>query len=225
MRVIVLSFALATLCLSAAAQTGSTPQEASAAQLIADFDAKLAHGEDTAAAIGEMYGRDQYLRAVIIEEMKRPMSEETRHALLAGAQHAFDRIDGDSTRRLEAILDHMSWEELSALGRQIPDEAFTLISHSSDSAFKRRMVAVFEPLARAGRARGDYVALLADDLAQDDGRPQIYGTNWDCIDGVFQPKPTEDMAHIEQRRAEMHLSTFAEYSAQQRQLYGGCLTH
>jgi hypothetical protein len=221
MRIIVLAaMAMAASYLSAAAQTA--PRQLSARELIADFDAKLARGEDAAAAIGEMYGRDQYLRSVIIAEMHQPMSEATRHVLLTGVQHHFDRIDGDNTRRLKAILDHMSWEELSALTPQTANEAFTLISHSPDHEFQRRMVAIFEPLARAGSVPGDYVALLADDLAQGDGRPQVYGTNWDCINGVFQPMPTEDMAHIEQRRAEMHLSTFAEYSAQQRQLYGDC---
>ena len=84
------------------------------------------------------------------------------------------------------------------------------------------MLIVFEPLARAGRMPGDRVALLADDVALSQGRPQIYGTNFECREGQYVPKLTEDPDHLNDRRAALGMSTIEQYMIEQRQLYGEC---
>jgi len=207
----------------ARAQTTSAP--ATAAELIAAFDAKLARGEAIVAEIAAMHARDQFLRQLIIEGFQREMSAETRLAYIEGTRHHFDRIDGANSARLEAILDEISWPELTALSPRAADQAFSLISHSGDAAFKRRMIAVFEPLARAGAMPGERFAMLVDDIAQEEGRPQVYGTNFECHHGVFQPNPTEAPESLNERRAALGMNTSEEYGEAQRRLYSDCPTN
>ncbi|WP_395646419.1 DUF6624 domain-containing protein [Terricaulis sp.] len=209
---------LALACISGAAfAQPATPDELAAA-----FDQKLERGERIVGDIAAMYARDQFVRQLIMEGFRQEMTSETREAYIARTQRHFDRIDGENTRRLQGILRRVSWEELMAISPRAADQAFSIVSHSRDLAFKRSMLDVFEPLARAGRMPGDRVALLVDDVALEEGRGQVYGTNFECHHGAFMPKPIEDPEHLAERRAALGLSTMEQYTAEQVQLYGAC---
>lgn len=47
-----------------------------------------------------------------------------------------------------------------------------------------------------------------------ENQPQIYGTQWVQQDGKFLLYSIEDEEHLDQRRAEVGLSTIAEYKKQ-----------
>lgn len=216
--------ALATFIASPTwAQTATAP--VTAEQLISTFDQRLDRGEDIVAEIAAMDARGQLLRQLIIEGFHREMSEQTRQAFIDGTRRHFDRIDRANSGRLQRILRRISWSELTALSPRAADQAFSIISHSNDVAFKRRMIAVFEPLARAHEMPGDHFAILVDDVAQAEGRPQVYGTNFNCRDGLFQPNPTEAPDQLNARRAELGMNTIEEYATVQRQMYGACPTN
>lgn len=222
-------FAAAVVCLVGAASTGSRiaqgqppTGEKSAAALIDEFTAKVARGDAVVAEIGAIHARDQYIRALIIDSFKTIKTEATRKAFIEGTRHLFDRFDGENTKRLLTVLDTISWSELQTLSPQAADQALSIISHTNDDAFKKRMLAVFEPLAMSGQMDGQNYANLFDDLAIMEGRPQRYGTNFDCIDGKQQPKPTEDMAGLDERRAKLGMMPIAEYAAQITKMYGEC---
>jgi hypothetical protein len=193
-----------------------------AAELISNFDAKVARGEQIASEIGAMAGRDQLIRTLIIQGFHNEMSAETRRAYIDGTADTFERVDSENTARLREILQTMSWDELSSLSPRSANDAYTIISHSSDLDFQREMLALFEPLAFAGRMPGDRYANLFDDVAQMEGRLQRYATNFDCRDAEFQPNPYEDPEHVDERRAALHMETLAAYAARQREMYGNC---
>ena len=206
----------------AQAQTATAP--VTAEQLTSAFNERLAQGEDLVAEIAAMDARGQFLRQLIIEGFHHEMSEQTRQSFIDGTRRHFDRIDRANSERLQRILRRISWSELTALSPRAADQAFSIISHSNDVAFKRRMIAVFEPLARAREMPGERFAMLVDDVAQGEGRPQVYGTNFNCRDGVLQPNPTEAPDQLNARRAELGMNTIEEYAAVQRQMYGACPT-
>jgi hypothetical protein len=216
--------ALVLACLFALASTPALAQTAPATadELVADFDQRLARGEALVAEIGALHARDQFLRELIMAGFQRQMSGETRQAYIGRTRHHFDAMSAEGTARLSAILETISWEDLTALSPRAADQAFSLISHSNDLAFKRRMIAEFEPLARSGRMLGDQVAQLVDDVAVTEGRPQVYGTNFECRDGVYRPKPTEAPEQLNERRAALGMNTIEEYTVTIRQMYGEC---
>lgn len=217
MRLCIVAFALV---LSACGTTHAQPR--TAAGPIAAFDVDLARGESVVSEIGAMAGRDRLLREIIMRGFRTEMTGEERQAYIEGTRHHFDRIDGENTARLRVIIREIGWAELNALSPHAADQARTLISHSSDIAFKREMAATFEPLVRAGRMEGDYYAMLIDDIAAMENRPQVYATNFECHHGIYQPKRTENVETLDARRAEIGLPPIAEYTARMREMYGEC---
>lgn len=213
---------VATALTVSACATPPAADPSPADALVAEFDAKYARGEDIVSEIGAMHARDRLLREIIMQGLRTEMSGETRLAYINRTEHHFDRVSAENTRRLRAILRILSWQELTALSPNAAEQAFSLISHSNDIAFKREMASHFEQLARAGQMRGDRVAILVDDIALAEGRAQIYGTNLECHHGIYQPKPIEAVETLDARRAALGLNPIAEYVAESRQVYGEC---
>jgi hypothetical protein len=229
MRTFVLAAAMTAAVLAAGAQAQDqserprgAPAEITTEELVSTFNAKLARGEDIAGQIGAMAARDTFLREVMIDGFHRPMGASTRQAYIDATRDAFEARGKANSDALKAILDHISWTELAALSPQTARQAWLLISHSPDDDFKRRMIAIFEPLARNGSIPGSDYANLVDDVRMDEGRPQLYGTNYECRDGVYQPKPTEDMATLNARRAALGMETIEKSTEIMRQMYGEC---
>ena len=212
-----LAAALTVLSATAHAQT----PERSAAELTAEFESRFMRA-DVAAEIEAMQKRDRLLRDLIIEGFKSITSEPTRQAYIDGTRHLFDRVDTENTERLKAILETVSWQELEALSPEAASGAISIISHTSDMAFKRRMLEIFEPLVSAGKFDGHNYANLFDDVALAEGRLQRYGMNFDCIDGRHQPKPTEDMPGLNARRAAIGVMPIEAYAKSIEDMYGPC---
>ena len=218
MRGAVLAFAIA---LSACATAEPVPAGPASAQ-IAQFDARLHRGEALVAEIGAMYARDRLLRETIIAGLREANTAEARQAYIEGTQRHFDRIDGENTRRLREIFAEMSWRDLRDISPSAAEQTFSLISHSNDIAFKKEMAAQFEPLAREGVIPGDRYANLVDDIALEEGSPQVYGMNFACHHGVYQPRPVIDPANLNARRAAIGLNSIEEYTTEAVALYGEC---
>jgi hypothetical protein len=193
-----------------------------AARLVAEFEAKRARGEALVAEIGAMAARDQFIRDILIQGFQQPMTMQTRQAYIDETEHHFDRIDGQNTARLKEILKEISWTELRTLSPRAANAAYLIISHSSDVAFQREMLAIFEPLAVAGDMNGDQYANLYDDVALGENRLQRYGMNHDCVGGEHRPRAIEDPDHVDARRAAIGLQPLAAYTAQIAQMYGPC---
>jgi hypothetical protein len=200
------------------AETVSGPASAQ----IAQFDARLERGEALVAEIGAMHARDRLLREAIIAGFRGASSGEARVAYIEGTRHHFERVDGENTQRLREILSEITWRELHDISPNAAEQSFSLISHSNDLEFKRQMAAQFEPLAREGIIPGDRYANLVDDLALSEENPQVYGMNFECHHGAYQPRPVIDPANLNARRATIGLNSIEDYAAESRALYGQC---
>ena len=64
------------------------------------------------------------------------------------------------------------------------------------------------------------IAYLTDRVLLAEGKKQIYGTQFQMVDGKFQPKPLEDEANVDRRRAEAGQEPLAEYLRGAEALYG-----
>ncbi len=61
------------------------------------------------------------------------------------------------------------------------------------------------------------VAYLTDRVLVNEGKPQVYGTQFHEVNGHPEPRPIEDPDSVDVRRAGVGLGTLAEY----RELIGG----
>ena len=53
-----------------------------------------------------------------------------------------------------------------------------------------------------------------------EGKKQVYGTQYHSPNGKWEPRPLEDEANVDKRRAEVGLSPLAEYVKQLEAMYG-----
>ncbi|MFA4893732.1 DUF6624 domain-containing protein [Brevundimonas sp.] len=105
------------------------------------------------------------------------------------------------------------WFLKSVYGDRAAGAAFLIIQHS-DLENWRRFVPVLEPLVAAGEVDGQSYGLMYDRLAENEGRPQRYGTQVTCKAGkwVIDWENLEDPENADARRREMGFHwTLAEY--------------
>jgi hypothetical protein len=103
------------------------------------------------------------------------------------------------------------WPGRSLVGDSAAGAAWLILQHSPDTTFQREML----PLVERAAARGDVdradVALLTDRVRLRSGMRQLYGSQFDVVDGRLVANPTEDLPGLDARRASVGLPPIAEY--------------
>jgi hypothetical protein len=64
------------------------------------------------------------------------------------------------------------------------------------------------------------MAYLTDRVRLAEGKKQLYGTQFTFVGGKWKLRPLEDEANVDKRRAEVGLSTLAEYVEVIEKQYG-----
>jgi len=125
-------------------------------------------------------------------------------------------VDRHHARRMASIIARDGWPSVSCVGPLGADAAWVLVQHADhDPVFQRRCLALVEDAVRRGEASPRNLAYLTDRVLVAEGRPQMYGTQFQ---GGRQPLPIDDAAHVDDRRAAVGLSPLAAYVAQIRHL-------
>jgi hypothetical protein len=131
------------------------------------------------------------------------------------------RVDSGHTARLGEIVAAHGWPGPSLVGEKASNAAFLIVQHSPSEAFRKEMLDLMRAAAVVGEARLSDVALLTDRVLTGDGEPQLYGTQFHIVDGELVPYPIAEAETLEQRRAEMGLTTMADYVKALSKMYGG----
>jgi hypothetical protein len=121
--------------------------------------------------------------------------------------------DRENAAALVAMTPPEGWFYRSVWGEKASSAAFHIVQHS-DLALWRRFVPVLEPLVATGEVEGQSYAMMYDRLALNEGRPQRYGTQMTCRNGVWAIDTLEDPDNVEARRKAMDFPwTLEEYKA------------
>jgi hypothetical protein len=150
-------------------------------------------------------------------EPLKTMSPEQLAQLLHGmveldqAARKLEPIDLDVLRKVDAhnleimrpLLARFDWFTISKYGAKADDDAWLLVQHADKAPdFQKQVLARLEKHVEAHESRRNNYAYLFDRVAIADGRPQRYGTQGRCTGpGRWQPKPIEDAAKVDERRA------------------------
>ena len=153
------------------------------------------------AELREMFRVDQELRNKWIEE-----GDDQQLASRVG------EVDQQNTARMRQIVDAHGWPGKTLVGEDAAHAAWLLVQHAdADREFQKRCL---ELMAAAGpdEVRPSDLALLVDRVRVGEHQPQVYGSQfWTDQDGVFGPRPIEDEALVDERRASVGLGTLDEY--------------
>lgn len=128
--------------------------------------------------------------------------------------------DSAHTRRLIAILDSHGWPGRSRVGDAAANAAWLIVQHSPDHEFQKSILELLrQPEYRDEVDPGD-LALLTDRVRGHEGLPQIYGSQFDIVDGALVIPPIEDAANVDARRAAVGLPPMEEYIRQVEAMTG-----
>jgi hypothetical protein len=155
--------------------------------------------------------------AAMVGEDDRVRSE------LAAAGELFDgyhprmqEVHDRNAEALEAILDAQGWD---AQGWPSGREAWIIAQHAiAKPAFQRRVLQLLRETAAVPPAD---IAMLEDRIRFFEGRPQVYGTQFDWDEnGEMSPALIEDPSGVDARRASVGLPPIAQRNAEIRAQMG-----
>ena len=167
-----------------------------------------ARDDALAADLIAMRDADQRVRAELIAE----------GTLFGGYNPRMEAVHRAHAARLRDILAEHGWPGRAMVGDEAAGAAFMIVQHSiGEPGFMRSALA----LMRDAAARGDLdpvpVAMLEDRIRDYEGRGQLYGTQFDWDEqGRMSPKPIEDEAGVDERRAAVGLPPLADAIDQMR---------
>jgi hypothetical protein len=117
-------------------------------------------------------------------------------------------VDKKNRVRLKEIVDKHGWPGTSLVGRDAAHAAWLVAQHAdADLAFQKDCLDLMKA-APKGEVEPTHVAYLTDRVLVAEKKKQIYGTQ---LDGNFVPRPIEDEANVDRRRAEVGMTPLAEY--------------
>ncbi len=121
-------------------------------------------------------------------------------------------VDRANTARMREIVAEYGWPGYALAGIDGAHAAWLLVQHAPDE-FQEECL----PLLEAAVARGDAaprdLAYLTDRVLMQRGEPQVYGTQYQVIDGRLSLWAVRDPDGLDQRRAALGLPPEAENRA------------
>lgn len=155
----------------------------------------------------------------MVEEAAR-----ARETLAAGAEvppglhPRLDALHGRHAERLAVILTEHGWPGVSHVGPDGEWAAFLLVQHAiAHPQLVRRAAAFLQQAAARGDAPPSQFALLVDRMCWLEGRPQVFGTQYEWDEaGALNPAPIEDPGGVDARRAGFGLPPLSEQTARMR---------
>lgn len=129
--------------------------------------------------------------------------QKARRAAMNG--EPFDeRVDQRHIRAMKQIVARYGWPGERLVGLLGAQTAWLLVQHADhDRAFQKQCLPLLEAAVKNEDAQPQHLAYLTDRVCVGDGRPQIYGSQLEY--------PIADQEHVDERRAAVGLSSFAEY--------------
>jgi hypothetical protein len=127
-------------------------------------------------------------------------------------------VDQKSQTRLMAIVDEYGWPTIPKVGKEASHAAWLLVQHAPALNFMEHCLELMESLAE-GEVSMANVAYLKDRVLMMNGKPQVYGTQFQGTGKDMHVYPIEDVEQVDERRASVGLGSFAENEARVRELY------
>ncbi|HYO64900.1 MAG TPA: DUF6624 domain-containing protein [Archangium sp.] len=164
------------------------------------------------------------------DELLRMAEEDQAARRAAGAANFKDTaanermkaIDMKNTARMKEIVAQVGWPTKTLVSERGAKAAWLLVQHADlDVAFQRQCLPLLEKSVAEGEGDVKALAYLTDRVLVAEGKPQRYGTQFHTVEGKLVPRPIEDEANVDARRAAVGLGTMAEYHEQMRRMTSG----
>ncbi|MEW9570133.1 DUF6624 domain-containing protein [Rhodanobacter sp. Si-c] len=135
-----------------------------------------------------------------------------------GYHPRMEAVHKDNAARLAAIIDQYGWPGLTLVGKEGAWAAWLIAQHSiGNPPFMRRCLSLLKQATSDGEAIPWQVAMLEDRIRMYEGKPQIYGTQFQPDkNGQLNPYQIENPESVNDRRLAVGLNTIEERTAELR---------
>jgi len=138
--------------------------------------------------------------------------------LFNGYHPEMEAIHLENAALLDRAFDELGWPSRAKITDDGAAAATLVLQHAIGSpALQRRGLELMLAAVETGDANALDAAYLSDRIAVLEGRPQLFGTqfDWDRA-GLLSPAPIDDPGRVDERRASVGLAPMAETIAGMR---------
>lgn len=153
---------------------------------------------------------DQFGRQIIGVVSNSGLSDADRTQALDLIWKDLQAIDIANSDYVKSVLPADGWFRNSRDGARVSSDAWLIVQHSPDRAFQKQVAAAMGALLPSGEISGPNYALLYDRTEMIEGRPQRYGSQGRCKDGVLVIHTLEDPARVDELRRSVGLTQSLE---------------
>jgi hypothetical protein len=158
--------------------------------------------------ITDLKDRDLHLRDELIRE----------GTLSDGYDPAMEALHNNNAKILNDLIDLIGYPTEDKVGKEASEAAWLVIQHAiGQPAFMRKCRELLQKAVDENKAAPINLAYLSDRIAVFEGRPQMYGTQFDWDEkGELVPNPFDDLTRVNQRRKAIGLNTLEDQLAMMR---------
>jgi len=154
---------------------------------------------DLAKKIIKLKNADLQLRDQLIEKGE----------LGNGYNEEMEQLHNSHAKILNDIIDDIGYPTVDKVGKEASEAAWLIIQHAiAQPHFMKKCLKLLEEAVCEHKANPINLAYLTDRIAVFEGKPQLYGTQFDWDEnGQLNPQPIDDLAKVNQRRKSIELNT------------------
>jgi hypothetical protein len=129
--------------------------------------------------------------------------------LAEGYNKKMEKLHNRNAEILNEIIDTIGYPTIDKVGEEASEAAWLVIQHSiGQPAFMKKCMELLENVVIENKTNPKHLAYLADRIAVFEGKPQLYGTQFDWDEnGELSPNLFDDLAKVNQRRKSIGLNT------------------
>ena len=168
---------------------------------------------------------DEKLRAELLEMRDRDQkarsdcNKGTTHERMKCYASMSESVDKPNMKRLNEIYNSIGFPDAQRVGKDGVHAYYLILQHSSDIVLKQKSLpGITKAFEEKHLSPSDY-ANFTDRLLVNQGKPQVYGTNFDFKDNKLVMSKTEDLKNLDERRKKIGLMPIAEYAKILKDLY------
>lgn len=155
-----------------------------------------------AKLIIELKDADLKFREKLIKEKK----------LSEGYNNEMETLHIKNAEKLNEIIDEIGFPTIEKVGIEASESAWLIIQHSiSNPEFMKKCHKLLENVAIENKVYEKNLASLTDRISVLEGKPQLYGTQFDWDkNGELSPNKYDDLLKVNLRRLKIGLNTLEE---------------
>jgi len=129
-----------------------------------------------------------------------------------GYNEEMKELHNRNAKILSDIIDKIGYPTIDKVGKEANEAAWLVIQHSiGQPEFMKKCAKLLENAVSENKANPKSLAYLTDRIAVFEGKPQLYGTQFDWDkNGNLSPNIFDDLTKVNERRKSIGLNTLEE---------------